>query len=251
MKDIIKEIIGYEKVFNLFGYFPTFHDDMVHALEKKEQEIFLTIKTEYNILNPLEKLGFHDVFTKIKFSNYTNLKYNIDVDTYIYSLKFKKENSKFHVDLSGTHSEATDIQLICDKIEIISCVGIEFVSGFDTIHSLRDRIKDSFTNEMQTTDDSIIFEFHKDFCVEIIKTNHLFFDIDINGFFYIENILDKDVYYKIMELQDEEYYYVEHIPLKKLFRKSRPAVWRLKKPVSNRVDNDNEVGLVFDKEGLL
>ncbi len=40
-----KLIVGYEKLIDFFGYFPTFHDDEILDIQKKEQGILFTLKS--------------------------------------------------------------------------------------------------------------------------------------------------------------------------------------------------------------
>lgn len=56
--EIIK---NYEKVNKVFGYFPTFHDDIVTGLSINKNNLILTIETKSN---SLKEKGFYKVITK-------------------------------------------------------------------------------------------------------------------------------------------------------------------------------------------
>src|SRR5690554_4014414 len=97
-----KFVKSYQDVLDVFGYFPTFHDDKIVKYSIKKNDLFVTIRTVQNGMNSLSKKGYHDVITQFKFMSISNLEYNFNrKERSILGLKFDKSDSNIKIDIDG------------------------------------------------------------------------------------------------------------------------------------------------------
>ena len=107
-------IIGYENIKNDFGYFPTFHDDIIDKIEIFESEIIfiITMKTIPNNIN---------IYPQVKITFFEVKSFNLEGQLYglasiILDMKFIKKYNYIETEL--TSSLGTSGTIKSNKVQI-------------------------------------------------------------------------------------------------------------------------------------
>lgn len=107
-------IIGYENIKNDFGYFPTFHDDIIDKIEIFESEIIfiITMNTLPNGIN---------IYPKVKITFFEVKSFNLEGQLYglasiILDMKFIKKYNYIETEL--TSSLGTSGTIKSNKVQI-------------------------------------------------------------------------------------------------------------------------------------
>lgn len=95
----MKEIRGYREVEQLFGYFPTFHDDVIEKIEIYNDKLFMVIRME-------TKPETINSIIRIEFSLENLIEFKLEGDEYlaesiISEIEVKKYDSYIEIDIDS------------------------------------------------------------------------------------------------------------------------------------------------------
>lgn len=97
----MKEFInGYEKIHNLFGYFPTFHDDIIERVEITKDRVLLTIDLETKPKNSEEDFKLEIIFNEVSSINIEGDIY--EIVTIIFDIDFNKKGDLIETKISSS-----------------------------------------------------------------------------------------------------------------------------------------------------
>jgi len=247
-----KFVKSYQDVLDVFGYFPTFHDDKIVKYSIKKNDLFVTIRTVQNGMNSLSKKGYHDVITQFKFMSISNLEYNFNrKERSILGLKFDKSDSNIKIDIDGVYDGATHFEFICESVEVISCKGYTHYRDFKSIKELYDSVKLFLDDKVRLNDNTIEITYHNKFIVKI--TGLIYFKIVINEVVYSKDIEAQDIWYFIKEMDEDLVYYVQYKSYKHFIFKKKA---RIDEYLKDKFDvskfiNDDKVVNMFDCKSVI
>lgn len=164
MYEIIKK---YQDVLDVFGYFPTFHDDKIVKYSIRKDDIFITVRTVQNGMNSLSKKGYHAVITEFRFKNYLDLEYSFNrKDRSILGIKFDSKDTFINIYIDGIYEGATHFEFTCKEVEVISCKGYSNYSDFESIKELYDSVSLFLGNKSRLKDETIEIIYHDQFVLK-------------------------------------------------------------------------------------
>ncbi len=253
MTDKTYEFIkSYQSILDVFGYFPTFHDDKIVRWSIKKNDLFITIRTAQNAINSLSKEGYHDVITQFKFTNVRKLKHNFNrKERSILGVKFDKRDSNIEVYIDGIYDGATQFEFICESVEVLSCKGYTHYRDFESIKELYDSVKIFLKDKVKLNENSIEIFYHNRFIVKI--TGLIYFKVVINEILYSKAIETQDIWYFIKEMNEDMVYYIQYEAYKCFIFKKKT---RINEYLKNKVDiskfiTDNKVVSIFDCKSVI